>query len=72
MVRYPVAPDLAAWRCALGYPKLPASDSNFDSNRDSNGGGRPEAEWTPVESGAEPTPRPAYVHGRRWTPVGPR
>ena len=50
----------------------PAPDSDFDSNRDSNGGGRRETEWTPVESRAAPTPCPVYVPGRRWTSVEPR
>jgi collagenase-like PrtC family protease len=46
--------------------------SAFLSNRDSNRGGRPEAEWTPVESRAAPTPCTVYVPGRRWTSVEPR
>ena len=38
-----------------GSPKPPASDSDFDSNRDSNGGGRP---WNPARPASQSNDRP--------------
>jgi hypothetical protein len=43
-----------------GSPEPPASDSDFDSNRDSNGGGRRRARWA-LRAGSKQTGKLAHL-----------